>query len=303
VDTVVNNGDSLGLDISLEPGNNEIFEDFESISQIMYVESGDWERGIPSIGPMSAYSGVQLWATDLDDNYSNGGILSSLETGEIVIFGINNPVLKFYHWYVMENGNDGGNVKISIDKGDSWQILVPGNGYPVTSLPASGGNPLAGEPAFSGFQQFWHETTFDLINYSTFPVIKLRFDFGSDQTGNAEGWYIDDLQIYDGIVVKTEETTFSESQFRPSINNYPNPFNPETNIQMFLPKKSFVNLQVFDIKGALVKTIVSENYHSGEYILNWNGINESNHHVASGIYILRLKVNDYISNRILLLVR
>jgi len=303
IDTVVNNGDSLELVLLLEPGNNEIFDDFESTSQITYLETGDWERGIPSIGPMSAYSGVQLWATDLDNNYANGSILSTLETGEIVIFGINNPVLKFYQWYAIENGNDGGNVKVSVDNGDSWQLLVPGNGYPVTNLPAGGGNPLAGEPAFSGNHQLWYEATFDLLNYSAYPVIKLRFDFGVDQTVNAEGWYIDDLQIYNGIVVKTDDQNFFNSQMKPSIENYPNPFNPETSIQMFLPKKSFVNLQVFDIKGALVKTIISDNYQPGNYTFRWNGTNESIHHVASGVYILRLKVNDYISNKKLLLVR
>jgi len=303
IDTVVNNGDSLELVLLLEPGNNEIFEDFETISQITYLESGDWEWGIPSIGPMSAYSGVQLWATDLNNNYSNGSTLSTFETGGIVIFGINNPVLKFYHWYAIESGNDGGNVKISVDNGESWQLLVPSNGYPVTSIPAGGGNPLAGEPAFSGNHQFWYEATFDLLSYATYPVIKLRFDFGVDQTGNAEGWYIDDLQIYNGIVVKSDEPIFSNSQMKPSIENYPNPFNPETNIHLSLPQKSFVNLLVYDIKGALVKTITSDNYQPGNYTFRWNGTNESFHHVASGVYILRLKVNDYISNKKLLLVR
>jgi len=90
---------------------------------------------------------------------------------------------------------------------------------------------------------------------------------------------------------------------KPSIENYPNPFNPETNIQISLPHKSHVNLQVFDIKGALVKTIISDNYQPGNYTFRWNGTNESIHHVASGVYILRLKVNDYISNKKLLLVR
>ena len=45
---------------------------------------------------------------------------------------------------------------------------------------AGGGNPLAGQPAFSGDHRFWYESNFDLINYSTYPVIKLRFDFGVD---------------------------------------------------------------------------------------------------------------------------
>jgi len=303
LDTVVNNGDSLELAIILEPGNNEIFDDFESPSLITYTENGDWERGIPSSGPMNGYSGVNLWATDLSDKYSNGGLLSTLETSEIVIFGINNPVLKFYHWYNIENGTDGGNVKISTDNGHSWQILVPGDGYPITTLPEGGGNPLAGEPAFSGLKDYWYEATFDLMSYTAFPVVKLRFDFGVDQSGNAEGWYIDDLQIYDGIVVRAEEPNLSNSQERPSVSNYPNPFNPETKIQISLPQKSFVNLQIYDIKGSLVKTIVSKNYQSGDYTFKWDGTNQSKNNVASGIYILSLNLNDFISHRKLLLIR
>jgi len=275
IDTVVNNGDSLDLLITLEPGTNEIFDDFESSSLITYVESGDWEMGIPSTGPISAFSGVNLWATNLSSNYSNGNLLSKLETGEIVIFGLNNPVLKFYHWFDIENGTDGGNVKISTDNGESWQIVVPSDGYPVASLPAGSGNPLAGEPAFSGLQQDWYEASFDLFAFSMYPVIKIRFDFGVDLTGNKAGWYIDDLQIIDGIVVKANEPLVTESKQKPTIRNYPNPFNPETNIYVSLPQKGFVNLQIFDIKGALVKTIVAKNYQAGDYNFSWDGTNES----------------------------
>ena len=303
LDTTVNNGDSLDLLITLEPGSNEIFDDFESSSLITYLESGDWEMGIPATGPMSAFSGVNLWATNLSGNYSNGNLLSRLETGEIVIFGINNPVLKFYHWYDIENGTDGGNVKISIDNGSTWQILIPGEGYPVTSLPAGGGNPLAGEPAFSGHQHYWNEIIFDLNMYSSNPIIKLRFDFGVDQTGNASGWYVDDFQIVDGIVVKINNPNYSESNLKPSIKNYPNPFNPETNIQITLPQKGFINLQIFDIKGSLVKTIVSQNYQAGDYTFSWDGTNASQHHVASGIYFLKMFSNEFTLNQKLLLIR
>jgi hypothetical protein len=303
IDTVVNNGDSLDLLITIEEGSNEIFDDFETSSIITYSESGDWEKGASLSGPINAYSGINLWATNLSGNYSNGNLLSSLEAAEIVIFGINNPVLKFYHWFDIETGTDGGNVKISVDNGASWQIITPAEGYPVTSLPAGGGNPLGGEPSFSGQQQNWNEVTFDLNSYAVYPVLKIRFDFGVDQTGNAPGWYIDDLQIIDGIVVKTNEPTFSNSELMPSINNYPNPFNPETNIQITLPQKNFVSLQVFDIKGALVKTIVSQNYQAGDYIFKWDGTNESKHKVASGIYFLRLTLKNFISNRKLILIR
>jgi hypothetical protein len=303
IDTVVNNGDSLDVLITIEEGSNEIFDDLETSSIVTFTESGDWEIGTPSSGPINAYSGVSLWATNLSGKYSNGNLLSTLETGEIVIFGINNPVLKFYHWYDIETGIDGGNVKISVDNGISWQIITPAEGYPVTSLPGASGNPLGGEPAFSGQQQFWDEVTFDLTSYAVYPVIKIRYDFGVDQTGNAAGWYIDNLQIIDGIVVKTKEQEFTNSELLPSIRNYPNPFNPETNIHITIPQKSFVNLKIFDIKGALVKDIVSKIYQAGDYTFKWDGTNQSQLKVATGVYFLRLSLNINILNRKLILIR
>jgi hypothetical protein len=307
LDTIVNNGDSLDLTITLQPGNNEVFDDFESPSLISYTESGDWEKGIPSTGPMSAWSGVNLCATNLSGNYSNGNLLSILETNEIVIFGINDPVLKFYHWYDIEYGSDGGNIKISTDNGNTWQIIIPGDSYPVASLPAGSGNPLAGESVFSGFQQFWNEATFELDNYSAYPVIKLRFDFGVDFTGNAAGWYIDDLQIYDGIVVKTEEPKLSISPIKPSIHNYPNPFNPVTHIHYDLPSTKQVKIELFNLLGQKVVTLVNEEQVKEKYKVEWDGKNELGVKVSAGVYFCRFeatgKTGNFIQTRKMILLK
>jgi len=97
IDTMITNGDSLHFSIILEYGTNEIFENFEESSSIIHGSSGDWEIGIPSSGPMGAYSGVNLWATNLSGNYSNGGLLSSLETSDLAILGFSHPLLEFHH--------------------------------------------------------------------------------------------------------------------------------------------------------------------------------------------------------------
>jgi len=72
--------------------------------------------------------------------------------------------------------------------------------------------------------------------------------------------------------------------------NYPNPFNPTTNISFSLPADSHVNVSVYNIKGQLVKTLLSEYVSRGRHTIQWHGDNSLGHSVGSGIYLIR--VND-----------
>ena len=92
-----------------------------------------WEWGVPTHGPAAAHSGTKLWGTDLDDDYND----SSLYTLDSRAYSINEAgaALGFYHWRDIENSYDGGNVKISIDGGANWTLLVPDGGIPTMPLP------------------------------------------------------------------------------------------------------------------------------------------------------------------------
>ena len=74
--------------------------------------------------------------------------------------------------------------------------------------------------------------------------------------------------------------------------NYPNPFNPETNIAFDLKENSLVNLSVYNIKGQKVKTLVNDMLNSGNHVITWNGMNEQNESVTSGIYFYVLELNN-----------
>ena len=66
--------------------------------------------------------------------------------------------------------------------------------------------------------------------------------------------------------------------------NYPNPFNPATVINYYLPKTLAVDLKVYNVQGALVKTLLSEKQASGWHRVQWNAQN-----VSSGLYFFRLQ--------------
>ncbi len=73
--------------------------------------------------------------------------------------------------------------------------------------------------------------------------------------------------------------------------NYPNPFNPTTTIKYSLKQTSKVELEVYNILGALVGTLVNDVRQAGEYKIVWNASE-----YASGVYFYRLKVNGEVSN-------
>ncbi len=75
------------------------------------------------------------------------------------------------------------------------------------------------------------------------------------------------------------------------MKNYPNPFNPTTTISFDLPKSAKVDLSIYNIKGQKVKTLTDEKYPKGKHSLIWNGTNDENQNVGSGMYFYKLNVN------------
>jgi hypothetical protein len=79
----------------------------------------------------------------------------------------------------------------------------------------------------------------------------------------------------------------------PGINSiYPNPFNPNARIVFGLSKKGLAELEVYNLKGQLVKRLLNESKDKGTYQIIWDGTNQYGQKVASGVYIAKLKGID-----------
>jgi arylsulfatase A-like enzyme len=85
--------------------------------------------------------------------------------------------------------------------------------------------------------------------------------------------------------------------------NYPNPFNTETIIQVWIPSNCRVELDIYDMLGHKIRTLVKRSLSKGEYRWQWDGRDDKNKTVASGIYIYRLKTADKILDRKLCFLR
>ena len=73
------------------------------------------------------------------------------------------------------------------------------------------------------------------------------------------------------------------------IHNYPNPFNPVTTIEYYLPIASNVEIKLFNCRGQCMKTFSWMNQPVGEHSLIWNGTDSSGNSVPSGIYLYQIK--------------
>jgi hypothetical protein len=85
--------------------------------------------------------------------------------------------------------------------------------------------------------------------------------------------------------------------------NYPNPFNPETAIKYELPKQAEVKLEIFDITGRQVRSLVQQIQQAGRYTITWDGRNEQGEALASGVYLYQLRAGSFVQTRRMALVR
>jgi len=164
-------------------------------------------------------SGQSWWISDTA-TFSPGGYKDdwheALTTDAIVLSG-SNPRLEFVHRYSLElpdgafdydeqyDGWDGINIRISLDRGNTWAVLAnPEPAYTSTSLWSFGG--IHGEgpgiPGWAGLEEDWTRVTCDLSDYQG-DTIMIRFEFASDggyssfDDNTLFGWQIDDIYVLD----------------------------------------------------------------------------------------------------------
>ena len=85
--------------------------------------------------------------------------------------------------------------------------------------------------------------------------------------------------------------------------NFPNPFNPETQIRFEIGAQENVQILIYDILGRQIRYLVNEQYSSGFHVVNWDGTNETGQPVSSGMYIYLLKAGDYMADKKMLFVK
>jgi bacillopeptidase F (M6 metalloprotease family) len=160
------------------PENFNTPENFESGLGDWSADNGQWELGIPVVGPSSAHSLSNCIGTVLNGNYtdrSNTRLISPRIRLPIVN-GDDRIRLRFWQWNAIENGYDQGVVQISVNSGP-W----------VT----------ASQTEIDGSSVVWTNSMIDLTEYAGLSI-RVGFFITSDGTGTGAGWYIDDVALVVG---------------------------------------------------------------------------------------------------------
>jgi hypothetical protein len=85
--------------------------------------------------------------------------------------------------------------------------------------------------------------------------------------------------------------------------NYPNPFNPTTTIKYALKQQADVTINIYNLLGQEVRTLVNSSQEAGYKTVVWDGLNNSGARVASGIYIYRIQAGDFVQARKMILMK
>ena len=85
--------------------------------------------------------------------------------------------------------------------------------------------------------------------------------------------------------------------------NYPNPFNPSTNISFMLPSDGFATLTIYTVTGQKVRELISEKMTAGINTVIWNGADVNGRKVSSGVYIYQLNSSTFSKSDTMILIR
>jgi len=84
---------------------------------------------------------------------------------------------------------------------------------------------------------------------------------------------------------------------------YPNPFNPETKINFNLAKSANIKMIVYNLLGQKIKTLVSQEMNAGTYSVTWDGKDDFNKQVASGVYLFSFQAESFRTTKKVVLLK
>jgi len=126
--------------------------------------------------------------------------------------------------------------------------------------------------------------------------VKIRFHL-TDVSTHADltdpGWTIDNIRLVRGLSGYVATTDPLETPIVSALYpNYPNPFNPTTTISYSLATAQNVSLDIFNMRGQRIRSLVNGTTPAGDHSVVWNGTDDSGRNLPSGVYFYRLSTPE-----------
>jgi hypothetical protein len=270
---------------------NSYLGGFPRWSTIKYYPNGDtaWVR---KFYPVDGFGTANSLVTDNHSNvYVVGDGLDTF-TGDSYFIVVQYDSNGVVNWGWCSSSQKGSAYAVEVD--DSDNVYVTGTNYITTKFYPSGDTVWVRKYGADYFRAAYALTVDGDENvYVT----------GSSYALSSDNDIVTIKYVQSGNNV-TNETPKSGFPIEHALfQNYPNPFNQMTKIEFTVPKSGFVSLNIYDILGRKVRTLVSEHLSSGYKSVLWDGRNNAGKEVSSGIYFYQLRTGDYSETKKLVLLK
>jgi len=131
--------------------------------------------------------------------------------------------------------------------------------------------------------------------YKYHDLASSRASSGNISTARLKSAYLVDLRNQNEIRPEVENKL--------TANNYPNPFNPTTEISFSLPQTSNVDIKIYNVKGQEIITLLDNDLKEGNHSVVWNGKDTNNNSVSSGIYFYKISTKDSCLTKRMILMK
>jgi hypothetical protein len=142
----------------------------------------------------------------------------------------------------------------------------------------------------------WTEYTYDLPTYSNTPI-RIGIQCLSN---DAFVFCVDDVTVRGSSANEDPIVPVVATELK---NNFPNPFNPTTTIAYSVKEASPVTIEIYNVKGQLVKTLENSVKEAGDYSVVWSGKDNNGRSVSSGIYYYKMNAGKYSSTKKMIMMK
>jgi len=252
---------------------NKLFG-IESSSGYVVMSLDNGETYFPVISSKFYYTSYQQFYYDIDrttiyflDSYNNSTLRKSSDVG--------------YTWNIIYTNQQIG-CRICLDESNSGVVYL------------------------ANFNKIYLSTDYGLT-FTYYRSISGSIEYlykkpGSDRLYACTGSNIYQISPDSIIIIKITPTSTpdKDTNYKPDNillkQNYPNPFNPSTSIEFQIPNSNFVTLEIYNLLGQKMVTLVNEKLNTGTYTALWNAAG-----FASGVYLYRLQAGNYSETKKLIL--
>jgi Carboxypeptidase regulatory-like domain/Secretion system C-terminal sorting domain len=251
-----------------------------------YATEGTLRATSPTGTDLEIYASIDTTPVQLE--IDNSGFTGEAMNGEWII-------------YLVDSYGDGGHqvtnatVTFMVASNEIGQVagLVNENGTPIPEAIISVSNIT---------------TMADAVGQFSFDILSGSYTFTCEAEGYETATIDADVTSGELTYLDFQMTAMTNADDLPTLTteltgNYPNPFNPVTNIAFSLDEATHVTLEVYNIKGEKVKTLVDNNLPANTYNKVWNGTDSNSKSVSSGVYFYKMKTGSYTATKKMILLK